>query len=159
MASWRSGLSDKTQNKITYFTYDARGGLTGVVKSGIADSSGVDVTTQGYSHTVFVHDQAGKLLATYTAPHQSEVFVYDGMGRTIEATNVAGATTTITFGDAARTTTSVTTGSGYTVVATYNKAGDLISSVDFGIEHGRRDGRLSLRQERPSAPRHQCDGR
>ena len=61
----------------------------------------------------------------------AETFLYDGLGRLVGSTDMAGGTTTILFNDAALTTT-VTTASGFTTVSSYNKAGDLIGKSHSG---------------------------
>jgi YD repeat-containing protein len=144
MDNWRSGLTatDKANVEITDFHYDLRGNLDWTKSYGVADASG-PLTGEGYKLTTFIYDQAGQLLArTVGQPspgaagaQNTESFVYDGLGRLILSTDLAGGTTTIVFDDSGAlhngdTTTTVTTAAGYVTVSTYDKAGELIKKSD-----------------------------
>ncbi|MEQ1810433.1 MAG: hypothetical protein ABL889_10930 [Terricaulis sp.] len=138
MVSWRAGL-DLTKAQVSEYTYDGRGAMTDAKTYGVAvavSGEAVGATGEGYGHTHLTYDQSGQLLTRYTGPNQTETFAYDGLGRLKLSTDLAGGTTTIGFADTfdtnGKTYTTVTTASGYTTVSTYNKAGDLLSSVDSG---------------------------
>ncbi|MFZ2032019.1 MAG: DUF6531 domain-containing protein, partial [Vitreimonas sp.] len=131
MQSWVSGLTDLSNTEICKYVYDGRGDLSQSTHYGAASTAGVEATTEGYNQTVFVYDQAGRLLQRTQGPQTTESFAYDGLGRLTASTDLNGATTTIAFNDAA-TTTTVTTAAGLTTVSTYNKAGDLLSSQVSG---------------------------
>lgn len=132
MDAWRNAITDRQSVKTAIYSYDARGNLTNVVKYGYADAVGGGLTSEGYTHRFWTYDQAGRLLARQTAPQSGETFLYDGLGRLVGSTDMAGGTTTIVFNDAALTTT-VMTAAGFTTVSSYNKTGDLVGTTDSGF--------------------------
>ncbi|MGQ7829974.1 LysM peptidoglycan-binding domain-containing protein [Altererythrobacter sp. Z27] len=131
MNAWRDALADRSSTKVTVFSYDARGNQTQVLKYGQATAAGEGLATEGYSRAYTTYDQAGRLLQRNAQGQAAESFLYDGLGRMTASTDVHGGTTTFVFNDAALTTT-VTSASGYTSVQSYNKAGELVSSVGSG---------------------------
>ena len=131
MDAWRNGLADRTQAKIFRYLYDARGQVNRTLDYGFATSTGGSSTAEGYTDIRYTRNANGELLSRQTIGVSTETFAYDGLGRQIRATDANGGTTTITFNDAA-TKTTITNAVGYSVVSTYNKAGDLISTVDSG---------------------------
>nr|WP_246623864.1 hypothetical protein [Sphingomonas colocasiae] len=131
MDSWRDGLTDRSSTKITKYNYDARGNLTSQFSYGIANTSGIESNSEGYSQTNFIYDQAGQLLKRQIVGEGLETFVYDGMGRLTSVTDINGGTTTFVFNDP-NTTTTVQLASGYVTTKTYNKAGDLLTQIDSG---------------------------
>jgi YD repeat-containing protein len=128
---WRNSLADRSSTRITYNTYDVRGNLASVTRYGTATAAGGTSTADGYSRTVYVHDQAGQLLSRVTEGQLAETFVYDGLGRVVAATDRNQGTTNIVFNDAA-TQTVITLASGLVTTSTYNKAGDLVSVAESG---------------------------
>lgn len=131
IATWASGLSDKTQFENTARTFDARGDLLTETEYASDLSTGAPNTSGSKKTTSYVYDNAGQLLSRTVSGLNTETFVYDGLGRVTASTDLNGGTTTFAFGDAAGTTT-VTLASGYVTVRTYNKAGDLVSVTDSG---------------------------
>lgn len=146
MDTWRNGLSGRESASITRFTYDARGNVTAKLQYSVATSSATSATTDGYSQQYLSYDRSGRLLSSRLAPDAyAQTFVYDGLGRVIFSTDLAGGTTSIVFNDAS-TTTVVTTRASYnagtsswqassdSLVTTsiYNKAGELISQAEAG---------------------------
>jgi YD repeat-containing protein len=128
---WRNGLADRSSTKIAYNSYDFRGNLTSTNRYGIATAGGGISSAEGYSRTVYVYDLAGQLLSRATDGQSAETFVYDGMGRVIASTDRNQGTTNIVFNDST-TQTVVTLASGLVTTSTYNKAGDLVSSIESG---------------------------
>jgi YD repeat-containing protein len=129
--AWRDALTDRSSIKQTSYTYDARGNQTELRNFGAATAAGATATTEGWSRVYTSYDQAGRLLSRYAEGETAESFIYDGLGRPTASTDVHGGTTTFVFNDAALTTT-VTSAAGYTSVQTFNKAGELVSSVGNG---------------------------
>lgn len=129
--AWRDALADRSSIRQTTYTYDLRGNQTSVRSFGAATTAGVTATTDGTSRVYTTYDQAGRLLSRYAEGETAESFVYDGMGRLTASTDVHGGTTTFVFNDAVLTTT-VTSSAGYASVQTFNKAGELVSSVGSG---------------------------
>lgn len=141
---WVGRLADKSARMIVRYEYDARGEVSRILRDGAANASGAPSTAQGYAETVFVRDAAGRLLERVTGG-QRELFVYDGMGRMIGSTDVRGGQTMIAFDDAAGQTV-VTLASGTVQTSTYNRAGDLVSSIEAGSYSG--TGSSSYRYDR-----------
>ncbi|MFA7601470.1 MAG: LysM peptidoglycan-binding domain-containing protein [Novosphingobium sp.] len=140
LASWVSGTADKTQAQRADTTYDFRGNVSTVTRYAGTDSAGAGLTTTDYSRVTYVYDQAGNLRSKITAGYNAlggeptaavETFVYDGLGRAINATSALGQTVTTTYGDSARTTT-VTAPNTATRTLTYNIAGNLLSETVSG---------------------------
>ncbi len=131
MNAWRDAIADKQSIKTTTYAYDARGNRTDAIRYGYANAAGSGLTSEGYTHEVFTYDQSGRVLVRRTGTQNSETFLYDGLGRMVGSTDLAGGTTTIVFNDAALTTT-VTTASGGVTVSSYNKAGDLVGTTHSG---------------------------
>jgi YD repeat-containing protein len=134
LAAWAAAVADKTTIQRSDATYDFRGNLgtaTSYSKT-LADGSGDLGST--YSRAVYVYDHAGNLLSRQ-APGISgtETFVYDGLNRIVSSADAAGAVATITFNDAATTTTMALSG-GTTRVSVFNKAGELISVTESGAD-------------------------
>ena len=68
MNTWVSGLTDRSNTEICKYVYDARGDLSQSTHYGAASTAGVEATTEGYNQTVFVYDQAGRLLSRTQGP-------------------------------------------------------------------------------------------
>ncbi|MBO9713324.1 LysM peptidoglycan-binding domain-containing protein [Sphingomonas sp.] len=135
LTSWAAGLADKTSWAVEDYSYDARGGLTQVRTYAAADTSGNAAAATGYAQVATVYDQAGHMLSRKLAADNSEVFVYDGLGRLTASTDTNGATTSFVFVDSTAdnsTKTIVTLANGYVQTSTFNKAGDLVSLVASG---------------------------
>ena len=130
MNTWRNGF-DKSHATIFEHRYDAKGNVMGTVDWSNTTSSGGLTAGEGYTHTLYTHDSAGRILTKRIAGLATESFAYDGLGRTISTTDLNGGTTTVTFNDAA-TTTVITSAGGSVTTNTYNKAGNLISSMTSG---------------------------
>ncbi len=128
LASWVSGLSDKSNIERTDTTYDFRGNVATVTSYSKADSSGNGLTTATYTRVTYTYDQFGSLLTRQTSGmSNTEVFTYDGLGRMLTAVDLNGVHTTVTFTDSANTKSVYTTETGLTELSTYNYAGWLTS--------------------------------
>lgn len=129
IATWVSGLSDKTTITNSFHDYDTRGNLSVEKFYNVAGSTGAADATGGYKQVNYVYDQAGQLLSRVVNGLNTETFVYDGLGRVIASTDLNGATTYIAFNDAAMQTV-VTLAGTATRTSTFNKAGELIATTD-----------------------------
>lgn len=133
LASWASGLSDRSTLQRTDTTYTARGSVDTVTRWGTTTSGGAGTGTDKSIDT-FVYDQAGQLLSrNNSASGATEYFVYDGLGRVTSSTDLAGNATTIVFDDA-NTTTTLTLANSSTRASVYNKAGELLSYTASGSD-------------------------
>ncbi|PKP98655.1 MAG: hypothetical protein CVT74_10295, partial [Alphaproteobacteria bacterium HGW-Alphaproteobacteria-13] len=128
MNSWRDGLADISSTKVQIIAHDARGNRYHHSSFGIMTTAGAS-TAEGYSKTYTSYDQSGRLLSRYNQDESAETFVYDGLGRLVASTDLAGGTTTVVFNDAALTTT-VILGTGKITTSVFNKAGDLVSEIE-----------------------------
>jgi len=132
MNGWVTNLSqspnDPTAVNQRQITYDARGNILNVVGYGKSTAPGTGSTANGYSLTNYFYDQAGQLLSSQDYTHGAETFVYDGLGRVVASVDLQGSTTSILFDDA-NAKTVVTLANGLTQTSTYNKAGDLVASM------------------------------
>lgn len=131
VVSWQVAIVDKTTTIIKNQPPDARGNLAVIRTSSAANSSGTIDTTQPFSLTTFVYDQAGQMLSRTTTGLGTETFVYDGLGRMVASTDLNGNTTSFLFNDAAMQTV-VTLTNGYVQTSVFNKAGELVSHTDSG---------------------------
>ncbi|MDP3460232.1 MAG: Ig-like domain-containing protein, partial [Hyphomonas sp.] len=137
MDTWRNGLADRSTAQVMEYRYDVRGNLIETVRWGWATTAGAASSDEGYQHTYYTYDQAGRLLSRRTLPEtHTETFVYDGLGRMTTTTSVDGGTTTVAFYDTGTATTVTTSPSGHVTVSTFNKAGELISQTDSGTGNG-----------------------
>src|SRR5579885_840086 len=94
---WLQSSTDANSQATTY-QYDALGRLTGVVKPG--ETSG-DLTTQ-YVYTIWCPATGPSIpcSAAYSLPDSTQLgssTVYDALGRTLQSTDPAGATTTTSY--------------------------------------------------------------
>jgi YD repeat-containing protein len=130
LAGWVGSIADRSNVRRSDTSYDSRGNVATVTSYSAANSAGAGLTTSDYSRATYIYDPEGNLLSRQTnASSASEVFVYDGLGRMIGSTDMAGGTTTIAFTDASGTTTA-TYADGRTHSSVYNRAGELIAEID-----------------------------
>jgi YD repeat-containing protein len=129
IATWVSGLSDKTQFQNIARAYDARGNLSTETEYSSDLSTGAADTSGGNKQTTYVYDQRGQLLSRTVNGLSTEHFVYDGLGRLVSSIDLNGATTSFAFNDSA-TQTVVTHANGLVETSVYNKAGDLLNTTD-----------------------------
>ncbi len=133
LEAWVNGIADKSNVRRTDTSYDHRGNVSTVTRYSAANSAGDGLLTD-YSRDTYVYDQAGQLIDRFNnASAAIEHFVYDGLGRLVSATDLAGGVTTFAFNDAQSTTT-VVLANGLTRVAVHNKAGERISLTESGID-------------------------
>lgn len=100
LASWASGLSDRSTVLRTDTTYDFRGNIATVTTYSVANSSGVGQTSSPYSRMTYTYDQMGNLLTRQSnGVTNSEVYVYDGLGRVTSVVDLNGGTTTTSYSD------------------------------------------------------------
>ncbi|WP_375397984.1 hypothetical protein, partial [uncultured Sphingomonas sp.] len=135
MESWAAG-ADKTGDLVTAYDYDERLEVVQSYRFAGSDAYGYVNYLDGTTHDYFTYDQTGQLLQHVLSGQNgyagvAETYVYDGLGRLTASTDAAGATTSIVFQDAA-TTTIVTSASGLVTTSTYNKAGELVSTMQTG---------------------------
>lgn len=96
------------------------------------DLAGADLQSATYTTTTYTYDQSGLLLSRQVSGRTgSEVFVYDGLGRVLSATDLAGTTAVTTYDDGSRAST-VTLANGQTRVSTYTAQGELWSYTTSG---------------------------
>ncbi len=132
MEAWTALITDKSSVRRTDTTYDGRGNVSTVTRYSAASTAGAGLLTADYSRDTYVYSAAGQLLSRINSGSAAqESFVYDGLGRLTSSTDMANATTTFLFNDAAATTTA-TFASGLTRIAAYNKAGELVSVTESG---------------------------
>jgi len=129
IATWVSGLSDKTQFQNIERTYDARGNLSIETEYSASTTGGLKDTSGGNKQTTYVYDQRGQLRSRHVNGLATEYFLYDGLGRITTSTDLNGATTHFVFNDSA-TQTVVTYANGLVETSTYNKAGELLNTTD-----------------------------
>ncbi|HEV2817243.1 MAG TPA: LysM peptidoglycan-binding domain-containing protein, partial [Allosphingosinicella sp.] len=126
LTTWVNGL-DKTGARRTETLYDYRGNVATVTSYSKLLSNGLFDTSSERSQTNYVYDQYGKLLSRQvTGAAAGEVFTYDGLGRTLTATDAVGAVTRTSFLDATGQTV-LTHANGLSEVSTYNRAGELVA--------------------------------
>ncbi|HLY89154.1 MAG TPA: LysM peptidoglycan-binding domain-containing protein, partial [Acetobacteraceae bacterium] len=127
--SWTAGIADKSGFHVTDTSYDFRGNVSTVTSYSQTSTAGVGLTSAAYSRVTYVYDQAGHLLSRHDnrTGAGSETFLYDGLGRLIGSTDLAGATTSIVFADASNSQV-VTAANGVTTTSVYDLAGELIST-------------------------------
>ena len=119
--------ADKSTTRRTDTSYNFRGAVDTVTSWSKVLSSGEFDTGSERSETVHVYDQAGNLLSrVVTGSPGSESFTYDGLGRVVTATDFNNALTRTYFFDGLAQTV-VIHANGLSEVATYNKAGELVS--------------------------------
>jgi len=136
LANWVAALSGTDQSLVQRAdaTYDYRGNLSTVVEYSAADSTGAGVTTSPYTTTTYVYDQFGLLLSKQVSGISgSEVYTYDGLGRLLSSTDLAGNTTTTTISNGTRTTT-VTLANGLVKTSVYSAQGELVSYSESGSD-------------------------
>ncbi|MEA3066265.1 MAG: hypothetical protein QOJ27_2726, partial [Sphingomonadales bacterium] len=134
LAAWAGAVADKTTIERTDTAYDFRGNVSNVTTYSKSLSDGSGDLSSTYTRTTFVYDASGNLLSRQrTGQTGLDSFVFDGLNRVVSSTDAAGATTSITYNDAA-TTTSVTLAGGTTRVSVYDKAGELISLTETGAD-------------------------
>lgn len=129
LITWVAGLADRSGARRTDFTYDLRGNLATETSYGALNPDGSVPASPDSSQTVYVYDQAGKLLTRQQlGSPASEHFVYDGLGRLVASTDLAGNNTTVTFNDSIDNTV-VRLADGTLETSVYNSAGELISFI------------------------------
>ncbi|MDR3438076.1 hypothetical protein, partial [Telmatospirillum sp.] len=134
MTTWQAGLTSAQKAAVerTDYTYDARGNLTTATTYSATDANGNGLTTSPYTKTTYVYDQAGELISKLLNDGSSaQAYVYDGLGRITLQTDAAGKSTQNTYNNAANTKT-VTYANGLVDTLSYDKAGELVSSVNTG---------------------------
>ena len=133
MDAWRTSVVDLDDVGVRQLRYDLRGNVIEEVLhgGGLGAGGGPTLNDAGYKDTFYEYDTQGRVISKRISSLVAETFAYDGLGRMISSTDLNGGTTSITFNDVA-TQTTVTNAAGYTVVSTYNKAGELISTLDNG---------------------------
>ena len=132
LATWATGIADKTTIARTDATYDFRGNVGSVTTYSKTLSDGSGDLGSTYTRTLYVYDPAGNLLSRQIVGQSgSESFLYDGLNRIVSSTDAAGALTSFAFNDAA-TTTTVTLGNGLTRLSVFDKAGQMISLTETG---------------------------
>jgi YD repeat-containing protein len=136
LETWASGITDKSTVERIDTTYDFRGNISTVTTYSAVDSSGNGLTSKPYTTVTYIYDQYGNLLHRQTSGiANSEVYVYDGLGRIVSSTDLNNATTTIGYvtNDTNRTTTTtVTLANGLVKTSIYNAAGLLVSYQESG---------------------------
>ena len=139
MDAWLDSLANPPQGpgllastQITRHYYDARGNLTRIINYGDAEDDGIGGNaSEGSTSTWFTYDQSGLLLNKRTETNAGVSYIYDGMGRMIETTDIHGGITSITFNDI-QSKTVISLSSGLLRTSTYNRFGELISVVEVG---------------------------
>ena len=143
MMDWRStaNMPYKVDSLVTETSYDFRGNIATTTTYGIVDSNGDNVVAWNYgshSSTHYVYDQFGQLLKTIvsgrnedgsTFTSATETYAYDGMGRVVRHTDALGVGTWTSYIDAQNRTVT-TLASGLTTTQVYNRAGELVSSIE-----------------------------
>jgi YD repeat-containing protein len=125
--AWAAAIGDKSNTRRTETAYNFRGAVESVTSWSRLLPSGAFDTGSERSQTTYVYDQAGNLLTRQvTGSPGSEVFLYDGLNRTIMATDFNGAVTRTTFFDALGRTV-IGHANGRNEISTYNRAGELIA--------------------------------
>ncbi|KSB91877.1 hypothetical protein AS593_07585 [Caulobacter vibrioides] len=134
LIAWVDGLANKSTTTRTDAYYDFRGNLATTISYGqtLADGSGDAAASSEITRTEYIYDQTGRLLSRQiVGASGSEVFVYDGLGRRIAATDFTGQSTTTAFQDASSTTV-ITLANGLTQTAVYDKTGALLTYTQSG---------------------------
>lgn len=120
--------TDKSQSEWTDYTYDFRGNLATQTDYRRLNSAGAIV--EGGIQTIYVYDQFGSLLSAKTNDNNiSETYLYDGLGRVVRFTDKAGVGTWTSYIDTQNRTVT-TLSSGLTTTSVYNRAGELVSSIE-----------------------------
>lgn len=130
--AWFSGLTDLSQAERTDTTYDFRGNVASTTTYAQLTTAGAGITTSGVSKTVYVYDQAGRLLSQLqtdqTGSGTAQTYAYDGLGRLVSVTDPDHHTTSTVFNDASSQTV-ITNADGTTRTSVYDLTGALISST------------------------------
>jgi YD repeat-containing protein len=131
MTTWVDAIGDKSTTTRTDIAYDPRGAVSSVTTFGKVNTDGTGYTADEVSKTVYVYDTYGNLLERrpINGSSAAEVYVYDGMGRQISATDLNSATTTVNFEDA-NGKTKVTLANGLVKTSQYSKSGELLSVTE-----------------------------
>jgi YD repeat-containing protein len=132
LATWASGISDKSGVLRSDTSYDFRGNISTVTSYTQAATSGAGLTTATYTVLTYTYDQYGNLLTRHTSGiANTEVFTYDGLGRVVSSTDLNGSTTSVAFTDSLNKAIA-TLGNGLVKTSIYNLAGELISYAESG---------------------------
>jgi large repetitive protein len=131
--SWGAGLPDRSTLHLKDLTYDFRGNLSTATTYTQETTPGVRVVSPDNTKTTYTYDQFGSLLTSHVAGAGTQTFLYDGLGRLIGSTDLAGASTSIAYTDATNTQV-VTAANGATTTSVYDLAGELISTALAGSD-------------------------
>ncbi len=135
LATWVSGLADKTRAVRVDNTYDFRGNLQTSTKFTTIDSTGAGVADATKSTATYVYDPSGQLKQTISSNGNATTgistdgitnYVYDGLWRMTSSTDALGYQTTTTYTDGINQTV-ITCANGLKTTSTFNNAGELIS--------------------------------
>ena len=134
LTTWRDALVDKSRVLRTDLTYDYRGALATETRSSRVRADGVaslDTAAAEYTNVRYVYDSFGNLLQRLPTVGSSaaEVYAYDGLGRVTSSTDLNSALTVTTYDDV-NNQTRTTYADGLIRTQVFNKAGELISSLD-----------------------------
>jgi YD repeat-containing protein len=130
--AWVAALPSKALVERVDTTYDFRGNISTQKSFTSVLSSGAGDTSKTYTTINYTYDQAGNVLSKQTSGvSNSEVFVYDGLGRLTAATDLNGGATTTVFSDSANQTI-VTLANGLVRTSVFNYAGELVSYSESG---------------------------
>jgi YD repeat-containing protein len=132
LTAWVVAVQDKTQIQLTEYSYDLRGNVRQQTSYGSVSAAGNGILDNQAGVTEYIYDaqsHLGQRIAVRgTARNQRALitsFTYDGIGRTLTATDANGAQTTVY--DDANGRISVNAASGLTERRTYDNRGRLVS--------------------------------
>ncbi|WP_423607144.1 hypothetical protein [Sphingomonas sp. MS122] len=119
MQNWVSGLPNKSSVQIQDIHRDARGNILKITSWSAATSAGANDAGKPSSVQHFIYDQAGNLLMQRGDGVDAALYVYDGLGRRIAATDGAGATQLTLYRDELGRVDTVTVPAGGNLLDTY----------------------------------------
>lgn len=119
MQSWVGGLTNKSSAQIQDINRDARGNVIKITNWSAATSAGASDGAKPSSVQHFIYDQAGNLLAQWGDGVDRAIYVYDGLGRRIAATDAAGATQLTIYRDELGQVDTITVPAGGNLIDTY----------------------------------------
>lgn len=129
LTNWRN-TQDQSEVEQTEYAYDFRGNISAIYR--------VEDLSEGPLITTFVYDQRGQLLKTidpryWNLPFGGTTYTYDGLGRVLSSSTWVennSALTTLTSYDDANRRTVTTAANGLISTSVYNRAGQLISTIN-----------------------------
>jgi YD repeat-containing protein len=142
---WSAGIGDKSGCHVTDTAYDFRGNVSSITTYSQVSAAGAGLTSAPFAKVSYVYDQAGYLLSRHDnrVGAGTETYIYDGLGRLIGFTDLAGQSTSILCDDVHHTS-ATTNPNGVVTTLNYDRAGDVIRFSIFGTDGKNAGMRYSI---------------